>query len=157
MTTILDSIKFKLGLAIKAKDESTKNALRSLLSKVQNSGQENDEAVISAAKTLIKQNEEEIDSRQGNVKMADGTIKTFKVADHSEQIELIKKQNIVLESFLPSYLSKDNIEGILSEKIDLLKSAKNVGAATGIAMKILKEVGPVEGTTVKEVVSKLYG
>ena len=92
--------------------------------------------------------------------MPDGTVKEVAVtADQKAAIPDMEAQNVVLNSFLPTFLSADKIKEILSLPLHLseIKACKNAGAATGTAIKILKPHGAVEGATVKEVVASLYG
>lgn len=152
-------IKERLVQAIKASDNDAKNAIRALLSKLQTSGQETDEAVISSAKMLIKQNEEEIETRHGRVKLADGSIREVSVTGQENYISHLNAEIVVLKEFLPSFLSADKIKEVLvlsSNKIQI-DAAKNAGAAVGVAMRILKPIGAVEGNTVKDVVASIYG
>ena len=156
---LFSKIKERLTQAMKASDTNAKNALRSLLSKLQTSGQETDEAVISAVKMLIKQTEEEIETRNGRIKMSDGSIKEVAVSGQEGQIERLNAEIKALKEFLPDFLSADKIKELLSLPLYLnqINDAKNIGAATGVAMKILKPLGAIEGTTVKDVVGAIYG
>lgn len=158
MMTLLMQVKNRLLEAMKSQDATAKNAIRALLSKLQTSGKETDEDVISAVKMLIKQNDEEIETRQGRVKMPDGSIKEVQVTDQEAEIQKLQNEIVVLKDFLPNFLSSDQIRTILrlSENNLQLNAAKNVGAAIGLAMKVLKSHGAVEGNTVKEVVTETY-
>jgi len=152
-------LKERLTQAMKASDTSAKNAVRAVLSKLQTSGQETDEAVISSVKMLIKQNEEEIETRNGRVKMADGSIKEVAISGQENEIARLNAEIVVYNEFLPDFLSADKIKEILALPLhqSQINAAKNAGAATGVAMKILKPHGAVEGGTVKDVVAAIYG
>jgi hypothetical protein len=152
-------LKERLTQAMKASDTSAKNAVRAVLSKLQTSGQETDEAVISSVKMLIKQNEEEIETRNGRVKMPDGSIKEVAVSGQENEIARLNAEIVVYNEFLPDFLSADKIKEILALPLHQLQinAAKNAGAATGVAMKILKPHGATEGGTVKDVVAAIYG
>jgi hypothetical protein len=152
-------LKERLTQAMKASDTSAKNAVRAVLSKLQTSGQETDEAVISSVKMLIKQNEEEIETRNGRVKMPDGSIKEVAVSGQENEIARLNAEIVVYNEFLPDFLSADKIKEILALPLHQLhiNAAKNAGAATGVAMKILKPHGATEGGTVKDVVAAIYG
>jgi uncharacterized protein YqeY len=158
--TLIAQVQARLTQAMKAGDTPAKSACRMLLSKLQTSNQVSDDQVISATKSLIKQNADEIETRNGRVAMPDGTVKEVAVtADQKAAIPDLEAQNVVLKSFLPTFLSADKIKEILSLPLHLseIKACKNAGAATGTAIKILKPHGAVEGATVKEVVASLYG
>lgn len=159
--TLMKQVQARLLTAMKAADAPAKNACRMLLSKVQTGGvAPTDEQVISATKSLIKQNAEDIEARKGRVTMPDGTVKEVAVtADQQAAIPDLEAQNGVLNSFLPTFLTADKIREILSLPLHQseINAAKNAGAATGVAIKILKPHGAVEGVTVKEVVASMYG
>lgn len=152
---LIDDLKTRLVVAMKAQDNVAKNAIRGILSKAQVSGKETDESIISYAKMLIKQNEEEIETRNGRVKMSDGSIREVAVSDQKELINVLNGEIKVLKEFLPIYLHEDQIREILSENLVEIKGAKTGGASIGIAMKILSKHGPVEGGVVKKVISSL--
>lgn len=72
-----------------------------------------------------------------------------------ERTVILTRENEILNSYLPKQLSQTEIQEILVGLNDL-KLAKNVGQATGLAMKYLKEQGCfVDGNDVKTVVSNL--
>lgn len=158
--TLIAQVQTRLTQAMKASDAPAKSACRMLLGKLQTSNQTTDEQVISATKSLIKQNVDEIETRKGHVPMPDGTVKEVVVtAEQQAAIPDLEAQNAVLNSFLPSFLSADRIKEILTLPLHQaeINAARNAGAATGLALKMLKPHGAVEGATVKEVVASLYG
>lgn len=154
-----EKLKERLRTAMKANDTSAKNAVRAILSQLQTVGKETDEAVISFAKMLIKQNEEEIETRNGRVKMADGSIKEVAVSGQENEIAALQREIVVYNEFLPDFLSVEKIREILNLPLHRLQinAAKSSGAAVGLAMKILKQLGAVEGGTVKNVIAEIYG
>mgnify|MGYP000482239857 CR=1 FL=1 len=156
---LMQQIKARLTQALKANDVPAKNAIRVLVGKLQMLGQDTDEAVISNLKSLIKQTEEEVETRRGNVKMADGTVMKVPVTNQETDIARLEAEIAVLKEFMPNFLSADQIKTILTapENQQQVNAAKNAGAATGIAMKILKSHGAIEGNTVKDVVLSVYG
>jgi uncharacterized protein YqeY len=154
---LITRVRCRLTDAMKTGDTNAKSAIRVLLGKLQTNNQENDEAVISSVKMLIKQNEEEIETRSGRVKMPDGTVQEVTVTNQEQDIKRLQLEIEVLKEFLPDFLSSDKIKEILTQNLAQINAAKNVGSAMGVAMKILKEHGAVEGTTVKEVVASIYG
>ena len=152
------TVKERLIQAMRANDSNAKNVIRVLLGRLQTTGQETDEVVISSVKMLIKQNEEEIQTRSGNVKMSDGTIREVVVTGQEDNIKRLQAEIVILKEFLPAFLSPERIKEILTSPENQLQinGAKNVGAATGVAMKLLKSIGAVEGSVVKEVVGAIY-
>ncbi len=69
-----------------------------------------------------------------------------------------EEENKILQSLLPKYLTADEVEASLkaADLVEQVKSAKNEGQATGVAMKHFKATdAKVEGDTVKAVVKKL--
>ena len=156
--SLFNQLKDNLSVAIRSNDTTAKTSLRSLLSKLQTSGQESDEAVMAAARTIIKQNEESIESRLGRCKMSDGTIREISVSGQEDEVARLHSEINVLSSFLPQYLSAEKIGFILteSENLQKIKSVKNSGAAIGIARKILKDHGAVDGVVVRDIVASIY-
>ena len=150
-------IKEDLKTAMKTGDNNAKVALRVLLAKLQTIGKDSDDAVISTVKTLVKQTEEEIASNKGQIKMDDGTIRQVPIVQDNEKIAELQKELIVLNRFLPEFLSLEKIKEILQlpENLFQIKESKNDGAATGLAIKLLKSYGPVEGNTVKLAVNSI--
>jgi uncharacterized protein YqeY len=161
---LLAQVKKRLTASMKARNTVETGVLRVLLSKLQvieaATGPASDEQVISTVKSLIKQNEEEIEAHRGNVKLPDGTVKHVEVnaAEHDADIQRLTAEVDALKGFLPNFLSADQIKSVLTMpgNLEQLKACKNDGAATGVAMKILKAHGPVEGSTVRQVVKEVF-
>lgn len=102
-----------------------------------------------------------------NENKALGVIKRF-IAGNEETRGYLKEgdnrldrlvwEDAILRTFLPSYLTSDEINVILEDVgvVNDIVSADNEGKAMGLAMKHLKIAGAsVEGGTVKTVVQKL--
>lgn len=159
--SIFEKVKSELTLAMKNEDSVARSALRSLLSRIQITGNETDEFVISSAKSLIKQSQEEIEALSGRVTLPDGTIKVFEVVGKEQEILKVQQEIKVLSQFLPVYASEEKIAEILNQNLDQLKAAKNIGAAMGISVKIMKaytvESGvAVDGSVLRKVVESLF-
>ena len=90
--------------------------------------------------------------------MSDGTIREISVSGQEDEVARLHSEINVLSSFLPQYLSAEKIGFILteSENLQKIKSVKNSGAAIGIAMKILKDHGAVDGVVVRDIVASIY-
>jgi len=157
--SLLQKVKSDLASAMKSNDANAKGALRILLAKIQTSGQDSDEFIISTAKSLIKQNQDEIDMRNGKVRLEDGSFKEVSVNAEVQkpEIERLEVEKKIFSALLPQYLNEDQIREIVKNNfIEQIKSAKNAGAATGMAIKMLKSYGHIEGETVKKVVNEIF-
>jgi uncharacterized protein len=149
--SILEQIKVRIKESMKAKT-SDKDILRVFLGKLQQIEADEgvakvtDERAASVARNLIKGNNEGM-SPEGKT-------------PPPEFVAKLQAENKVLESFLPNYLSADEVKAALEADADTMTSihsAKNDGQATGIAMKFFKSKdSKVEGNTVKEVVKIIY-
>lgn len=159
---LIEKVKEKLTQAIKSQDTIAKSVMRAILSKAQNSGITTDSSIVSTVKMLINQNEDEISSRSGRVPIRDektGEIKEYKQVEVLNQEDEIKRLNaeiLLLKEFVPVFLSAERIKEILTESQEQILSAKNSGAAIGVAMKVLQPFGAVEGNTVKSVVTTMW-
>jgi uncharacterized protein YqeY len=68
----------------------------------------------------------------------------------------LREENVFLNSLLPTVLTVDEIKTALADLTEQIKSAKNDGMATGLAMKFLKPKGlKVLGDDVKKAVEQL--
>lgn len=159
---LLMQLKEALVDAMKKQDTDAKDALRVLIGNIQTAqtkGVVSEEQIVKQIKMVISQNEEEIDSRT-----------PYFMAHHDsgppiygEVIAKLKNQNVCLKKFLPVFLSQEQILGTLTteESLQKIYSAKTDGAATGVAMGILKS-SPVfagmgiDGKLVKDVVNSIW-
>jgi hypothetical protein len=122
-----------------------KDLLKVVLGEVQQKsagGKVTDEQGLAIVKKMAKANEE--------------TLGLLGAED--KRREQYEEENAILQSLLPNYLTVEQIVQRLTEGglADEIKTAKNEGQATGIAMKKLKaDNAPVEGDTVKQAVVKL--
>jgi hypothetical protein len=141
---LVDDIKQRMFLAMKAKNEIEKEILRVLLGELQmaeaRSGKPTaDRDAVAVARKLVKSNEE-----------------TLNVAEDAAQKATLEAELAVLRSFLPSTLGPDENVEALAPVSDAIRAAGNDGQATGVAMKHLKAAGaPVDGRDVADVVKKL--
>lgn len=147
---MLNLVKENLTKAMKARNTLEIGVVRMLLSNMQTLEATQGKAMtedqaISVVKKLINQNNEEIATRTGH-------------EQYAENIAKLQAENVILETYLPNFLSAEQIKAVLctDENWPQIKSAKNAGAAIGVAMKLLKPVGAVEGNTVKAVVAEVY-
>lgn len=153
-TTITEQVRNRIKEAMRTKNPE-KDILRVFLGKLQQieadegAAKLTDERCHAVARSIIKGNREAVATLEAESKPVP--------QDWREKLEA---ENKVLESFLPAYLSAQEIETVLrndAEAFGKIASAANEGAATGVAMKTLKAKGlQVEGNTVKEVVKTLW-
>lgn len=142
-------LKADLLKSMKAQDQTKVIVLRRIIAEMQtieaNGTSPTEQNCINAIKKAIKQNEDEITIRE-------------KARKYEEAVNTLKKEILILQSYLPSFLTKERIREILCmpENLIQIKQAKNSGAAVGVAMKILRTYGAVEGLTVKETTEEIY-
>jgi uncharacterized protein YqeY len=162
---MLTKIRENLIKAMKAQNKLEISVLRVLMSNIQSaetiSGKSlTEDQAISIVKKLINQNNEEINSRSGNFEDRETTAeqKAALLSQYADNITQLQAENVILAAYLPDFLSADKIKDILQMDAHWgqIKSAKNLGGAIGVAMKLLKDCGKVEGQTVKDVVTAIY-
>jgi len=132
-----------------------KDILRVFLAKLQQieadegTAKVTDERCASVAKSIIK----------GNKEAVQAVIDEGRTPPDEWKAKL-EAENTVMESFLPTYLTAEQVTVALTEDADTLdkiKKANNDGAATGVAMKFLKAKDlKVEGNIVKDVVKAIW-
>ena len=161
---LLMKLKDSLKDAMKSGNTDAKDVLRVLLSKIQLLQIKSDvseEQIINLTKTVIAQNIEEIKFR---VELMDtGDTEPVAMAMKRDAISKLENQNNYLKSFLPTFLTKEQITDTLSKEDNLqqINSASSAGAATGVAIKILKSLPEfagmaIDGGLVKDVVISIY-
>lgn len=131
-------IRDSLNLAIKARKEVEKTILRVVLGesdKLNSGKQTTDEQLVKIIRKIIESNNECLASRENNV---------------------LKEENLILETLLPKSLNKEEIQNYLSEVLDKILTCKNEGQAIGLSVKFLKDKSLfADGNLVKEVVLSL--
>ena len=142
---IVDDIKKRTTVAMKAGDAVARDVLRLALGEIQMGAERKgtpatDEDAKAALRKLVKSNEETIAA----------------LPDGDERIAALKREIEVLNEVTPAQLSVHQIVEALAEKVEALKAAGNDGQATGIAMKHLKAAGAdVNGQDVGVAVKRL--
>lgn len=146
---IVEEMKKQVVIALKSKDEITKNILRFALSEIaalENQANQGGKPLTDGQiQKIIK-------------KIIDGNTEllTHIKVDDIERLQKLGKENEILEEYLPKMLSIDVIDEKLTPYVAQILESKSVGQATGIAMKFFKEWGDsVDGNDVKSVVEKL--
>lgn len=105
-----------------------------------------DEKVLALIKRSAKQRKDSIEQFEKGCRM--------------DLVEKEKAELVILNSFLPTLMTREEIRVVASKKIDSLKSggtfdAKAGGKITGMIMKEL--AGKADGADVKAVVEELVG
>ncbi len=131
-------IREKVKTALFDKDEVSKNILRVALGEIdvlKGRGQTvEDEQICKVLRKLIASNEETIKAKTA----------------------ILRKENEILNGFLPQLLTKEEIANHLVSVIDEIRTTKSDGLATGIAMAVFKKASlMVDGKDVSEVVKKI--
>ena len=145
-----EEIKATLKEAMKAKDAARLRTVRSMLTAFTNeavaSGKTpqdmiDDETALTVIKRLAKQRQESIDQ--------------FEAANRHELAEPEKEELEILQSYLPTMMSQEEIEPIAKAKLEELEvtDKSGMGKAIGALMQELK--GKADGGDVKAVVEKL--
>jgi uncharacterized protein len=140
---LLDEIKRRIHVAMKAGNTLEKEILRVALGEIQTAEARGpattDESAAAVVRKLIKSNEE--------TRLA--------TTDEAARQTLVE-ENVVLASLLPKSLGVPEIVEALAAVRDAIRAAGNDGQATGVAMKHLKASGAVaDGKTVTEAVKQI--
>jgi uncharacterized protein len=148
--TIHQSIKSAIPEALRAHDEVRLRTLRSLVTQMTN------EVVAKKRKPDEFLNDEEalvVVKRAANQRK--DSIEQFEKASRSDLAEPEKAELAILESYLPSMMSREEIETIAKAKMAEMgvTSKAEAGKFTGALMKDLK--GKADGGDVKAVVDSL--
>lgn len=143
-------IKDELKVAMKAKDAVKLRTVRSMLTAFTNElvatgstpqGELTDEAVLAVIKRLSKQRKE--------------SILQYDAAGRTELSEPEKEELVVLESYLPQMMSRDEIRPVVEKKIAEMGAVdkSKMGMLIGSLMK--EFAGKADGGDVKAVVEEL--
>lgn len=141
---VLDEIKARMFRAMKAGQTVEKEILRVAIGEITTDAARpgrkgDDEEAFAILRKLIKSNEESLAS----------------VTDPARK-EVLEQEIAVLSEHLPRSLGIDEVVAALAPVSDAVRSAKNDGQATGIAMKHLKGTGAVvDGKVVASAVQRL--
>jgi len=143
--SIKETIEQQMKDALKSKDMFKLNVLRFILSHIKNKEIDlrrpvTDDDVIKIIQTLVKQRKESLSFSQQ--------------ANRQDLVEKEQEELKILESFLPSQLSEEEVEKIIDEVIEKIKplGLKDMG-------KVMKEVMPkisgrFDGSKINEMVRK---
>jgi len=129
---LIDTIKAAMFAAMKSGDSVAKEAYRTVMGDLTTDAARpgrtgSDDEAFAIIKKIVKSAEETRGS------LPDGDPRK---ADASREIEL-------LTAFLPKGMSAEDLVAALAPVSDAIKAAPNDGAATGVAMKLVKSQGIV--------------
>lgn len=145
-----ETIKTELKEAMKAKEQTRLNVIRGMLTAFTNElvatgktpqDKLDDEAVLSVIKRLSKQRKE--------------SITQFEAAGRDELAVVEKEELVILEAYLPTLMTRDEITPIVEAKMAELgiTDKSKMGILIGAIMKELG--GKADGADVKAVVESL--
>ncbi len=128
---LLDDLKAKITVAVKAKDEVARDVLRLAFGEIQTgearaSRPLDDGEVAAILKKLVKSNEE-----------------TLALIGDGPQAPALRREIEILSSLLPKTMSVAELTAALESQKEALRAAKSDGQATGVAMKHLKSTALV--------------
>lgn len=117
---IIEQMRSRIKIAMREQDVITRDILRTCLAESSKSGEPTDELVIRSAKKIIEANKE-----------------TLKFGGENEKLT---RENQILAEFLPKEVvaTRDDVDRVTSEYIDLIKEAKNEKQVVGLVVKELK-------------------
>lgn len=150
--TLHETIKKQLVEAMKAKEEVRLRTVRDILTGIMNelvaTGQKpqeiiSDEGALKVITKLAKQRKDSIEQ--------------FTKAGNNELAQIEKDELVVLETYLPTMMTQDEIRPIVEAKIQEMgvTDKSKIGMLLGALMKDLK--GKADGADVKAVAESLLG
>ena len=148
--TIHETLKQSIPDALRAHDEVRLRTLRSLVTAMTN------EIVAKKRKPdEFLTDEEAIAVLKRAANQRKDSIEQFEKASRNDLAEPEKAELVIIESYLPSQMSHEEIEVIAKAKMAEMgiSNKADVGKFTGVLMKELK--GKADGGTVKAVVDSL--
>jgi uncharacterized protein YqeY len=143
MANLVETIRARITVAMKARKNVEKTILRLALGEVQTAearGAELDDGdVEKILRQLVMSNRE-----------------TIEATDDADLVAELQEEITVLESLLPKRMGADEVAEALAPVADAIRGAQADGPAMGIAMKHLKSSGAaVDGKVVSAAVKKL--
>ena len=144
------NIKEQVKEALRAKDTMRLNVLRGLLSSFTN------EAMSKKRKPDEELSDEEVlNVITRAVKQRKDSIEQFKKGHRTDLAEVEKSELAILETYLPTLMSRDEILVYVKERLAVQSSALDKSRADQFMGMIMKELkGKAEGVVVKDVIDK---
>ncbi|MEO0514027.1 MAG: GatB/YqeY domain-containing protein [Planctomycetota bacterium] len=143
---LIDDIKKRIIVAMKAKNTQERDILKVVLGDLQIQETRKGEALTDAeAQQIIR-------------KVIKGNNEMITAVDDPDVVERMNQEIAILDTLLPRSLSVEDIVAALGPVVDAVAAAGNDGQATGVAMKHLKSQGAeVQGKDVSAAVRQLRG
>lgn len=148
MVTLREQIQSDLLEAMRARDETRKSALRMLTAAIKNAdiaaGRAlDDDAIVGVIQKQVKQRRE--------------SIAEFEKANRTDLVERERGEMLVLEAYLPSQASREEIEAAARRVVAETgaQTARDIGKVMPALMK--EFAGRADGRLVNEVVRSLLG
>lgn len=150
MADLLSKIKEDLKKAQKNKEETKVSILRMLLAEIKN-----EEIALKKKEGLT--DDEVLSVIQRNVKRHKDSIESFKKGKREDLVEKEEEELKILKNYLPEELSEEELEKIVSQKIEELKASgpSDFGKVMGAVMAEVK--GRAEGKKVAQIVKEKLG
>ena len=152
--TLHENIKKQIVDAMRARDSLRLEVLRGLQALFSN------ELIAKKSTDIFLKDEDVHTLIKRSVKQRKDSIEQFEKGGRADLVEKEKRELKILEEFLPSTMSKSDIQKIVEKKLDEEKNKnggtfdkKKVGQFLGILMKELK--GKADGGDVKMVVDEI--
>ncbi|MBB6428830.1 GatB/YqeY domain-containing protein [Algisphaera agarilytica] len=141
---LIDDIKKRIIVAMKAKNTQERDILKVVLGDLQIQETRKGEALTDA------------ESQQIIRKVIKGNNELLAAANDPAVAEKVGQENAILDSLLPQSLTPEQIVEALAPVADAVLAAGNDGQATGVAMKHLKSNGAeVQGQDVSAAVRQM--
>ena len=143
---LIDDIKKRIIVAMKAKNTQERDILKVVLGDLQiQETRKGDDLTDAEAQQIIR-------------KVIKGNGEMITAVEDAAVVERMNQEIAILESLLPQSLSVEEIVAALGPVADAVKAAGNDGQATGVAMKHLKSSGAeVQGKDVSAAVRQMRG
>jgi uncharacterized protein YqeY len=148
---IHQTIKENIKDALRAKDSLRLEVLRGLNALFMN------EMIAGGATTEFLADDKVLALIKRSAKQRKDSIEQFEKGGRTDLADKEKAELVILNSFLPTLMSRDEIKKIVGQRIDALKTAgtfdtKAGGKLTGMIMKEL--AGKADGADVKAVIDE---
>lgn len=148
---IHQTIKENIKDALRAKDSLRLEVLRGLNALFMN------EMIAGGAPTEFLADDKVLALIKRSAKQRKDSIEQFEKGGRTDLADKEKAELVILNSFLPTLMSRDEIKKIVGQRIDALKTAgtfdaKAGGKLTGMIMKEL--AGKADGADVKAVIDE---
>jgi uncharacterized protein YqeY len=146
------TIKSDIATALRAKDTVRLEVLRGLLALITN------EILAGKVSTEFLPDDKVLALIKRSAKQRKDSIEQFEKGGRMDLVDKEKAELIILNSFLPTLMSREEIKLVATQRIEALKSSgsfdpKAGGKITGTLMKEL--AGKADGSDVKAIVEEL--